>query len=137
MKNQSKLSIQVLALTATLLAPVITLFAISIGLSGLEGINPENHDRERIIPVSEPTEMLVKQISVYIIAPLGIVLAILSLLNLKFANENVHRGIIAGLLVTACWFGYAFWATSGQWVTVDETSPSSDGSLQIRSFDIE
>ncbi len=137
MPKQTKLSVQVLALTATLLAPVIVLFAISIGLSGLEGINPENHDKERVIPVSESTEMLIKQISVYVIAPLAIVLAILSLLNLKFAKENVHRGIIAGLLVTACWFGYAFWATSGQWVTIDETSPAGDGSLQIRSFDIE
>lgn len=135
--KQSKLSTRVLALTAALLVPVIALMSLSTIVSALAGINPENHDKVFILPVPFETAKFLSDTAIFFFTPLALVLAITAVVNLWLTNKLLHRAIIVSLVVTVCWVVVALWACSGEWVSADEASSTSGGSLQIRTMNIE
>lgn len=119
---------------ATIALPIVLLSLITIGYSGLAGINPDNHGKTLVYShFSASQAEYVRALSVYALVPLTIVTGLLAVLNLKFAKQSLNLAVLLVCLALVAWLFFAFWAIDGNYTSVPD---NTDSSLRIRSLNL-
>ena len=143
--NQSKKSkVKYTFVGVTILLPIMMLAAIGAGLSGLEGINPENHGKTLMYPVSNEAAKTVKTVFAFVIVPMCVLMVMLGGLNFKYRNSILNGGLIVLSLGMISWLVFSTWALDATFVTSQESnntpllkSQSNDESdLRIRTIEL-
>lgn len=128
----------------TVLLPVMVVSAIGAGLSGLAGINPENHGKTLVFPVGNDAAMGVKLIFGYVIVPLSLLMVILGGLNFKFKSALLNKSLLVLTAFLIGWLLFASWALDARFVdsSRDNGAPrpvqqeQTQDDLRIQTFNI-
>ncbi|HRJ06118.1 MAG TPA: hypothetical protein PK096_00925 [Candidatus Saccharibacteria bacterium] len=141
--NNSRLTKTAL-IASIVFVPIVLLFGLAAAFSGLDGINPENQGKTAVYPIPEAGVSVVISISLIAI-PVAILVAIASIVNLKFKNDTVSWSIIGFCIFALFWILFSSWALSHEYVSSSSTDPSAnstndskndDGSLKIYNYQV-
>lgn len=144
MNKAKTFSVKNTFIIVAVLLPIMVLSAIGAAISGLEGINPENHGKTLVFPVGNDAADTVKTIYAFVIVPLSLLMVITAGLNFKIKNAMLNRGLLLLSLFLVLWLVFANWALDARFVAPSESSqapPSrnrskDEGDLQIRTINL-
>lgn len=136
MDNPARSSAKKILLLVAILVPIFILLLISTGFAGLAIINPENHGKTVVYPISDQQARLVQELSVYLMAPLAIATGILAILNIKLAKQRINKTVLILCATLIGWVAFTFWALNAQYVSQSDNSDTNQ-TLKIRSIDLE
>lgn len=129
MNNSKTFSIKNTFIIVAILMPIMLISAIGAGLSGLEGINPENHGKSLVFPIGNESARNVKQVFGYIIAPLSVLMVIFGGLNFKLKSALLNKSLLLLSLCFVFWLCFVSWALDARFVS---TSDPAEGPVPAR-----
>jgi hypothetical protein len=133
--NSSRLSAKKVFFLAAIVVPLVLVSLITIGYSGLAGINPENQGKTLAYShFSTQQAEFIRGMSVYALVPLTIVTGLLAALNLKFTKKFLSLTLLILCVGLVSWVFFASWATEGDYVL---TSNNADNTLRIHSLNLQ
>lgn len=107
---------------------------ITIGYSGLAGINADNRDKIFVYDnFSENRAEFIKTLSVYAAIPLALATGLLAAVNVKITRRFISFTVLLSCVALVVWVLFASWATEGNYAI---GSSNNNPDLRIHTINL-